>query len=46
MKIDIKNENLTTIYVQYEVLNPKNKTKLNLNLCDKVKIKVNTSAKI
>jgi len=46
VKIDIKNEDLTATYVQYEVLHPKNKTKLNLNLCDKVKITVNTPVKL
>ena len=46
VKIDIKNEDLTATYVQYEILHPKNKTKLNLNLCDKVKITVNTPVKL
>ena len=46
IKIDIKNEDLTATYVQYEVLHPKNKTKLDLNLCGKVKITVNTPVKL
>ena len=46
VKIDIKNEDLTTTYVQYEILHPINKTKLNMNLCDKVKITVNTPVKL
>ena len=46
MIIDIKNEDLTATYVQYEILHPINKTKLNLNLCDKFKITVNTPVKL
>ena len=46
LKIDIKNEDLSTTYVQYEILHPINKTNLNLNLCDKVKITVNTPIKL
>ena len=46
VKIDIKNKDLTSTYVQYEILEPKNKTKLNMSLCDKVKITVNTPVKL
>ena len=46
LKIDIKNEDQTLTFIQYEILHPKNKTKLNLNLCDKVKIIINTPVKL
>ena len=46
VKTDIKTEDLTSTYVQYEILDPKNKTELNLNLCNKVKITINIPVKL
>jgi hypothetical protein len=42
LKIDIKSEDLSSTYVQYEVYNPKDLTSpLSLNYCEEVKIVVN-----
>ena len=40
-KIDIKNENLSTTYVQYEIYNPRTLTIMPLDDCKDTKIKVN-----
>ena len=41
VKTDIKNEDLSSIYVQYELYDPDNLTQLNLDLCKDVKIIIN-----
>ena len=43
-KVDIKNSDASSTYVQYEVYNPVNKSLLNLNICDS--ITVNTPVNI
>ena len=40
-KIDIKNDDLSSTYVQYEVYNPINNKQLELKYCDGVKIVIN-----
>ena len=40
-KIDIKNNDLSSTYVQYEIYNPINNKQLNLKHCDGVKIVIN-----
>ena len=40
-KLDIKNEDLSSTYVQYEVYYPKAKKQLNLTFCNGVKIEIN-----
>ena len=41
LKTDIKSEDLSSTYVQYEIYNPYNYSKLDLNDCKEVKIVVN-----
>ena len=41
VKTDIKSEDLSSTYVQYDVYNPITLKPLNLSFCDKVKIEVN-----
>ena len=43
-KVDIKNSDASSTYVQYEVYNPVNKSLLNLSICDS--ITVNTPVNI
>ena len=40
-KIDIKSEDLSMTYVQYEVYNPKNFSKINLSICEDLLINLN-----
>ena len=41
IKTDIKNDDLTSVYVQYEIFNPNNLTQLNLNFCKNLTIEIN-----
>ena len=41
IKTDIKSEDLSTTYVQYEIYNPNNLERLDLSYCQDVKIEVN-----
>ena len=41
LKTDIKNDELSAVYVQYEIYNPYNLEKLNLSYCFDVKVEVN-----
>ena len=45
-KIDMKSEDLTQTYVQYEVYHPTNFTSLNLSVCKDMKISVNSPVKL
>ena len=45
-KIDIKTEDLTQTYVQYEIYNPLNLEILDLSLCKDVKISISTPVKL
>mgnify|MGYP003571295984 CR=1 FL=1 len=41
IKLDFKNKNKSSTYVQYEVFEPINKTRLNLDYCSNLKIVIN-----
>ena len=45
-KIDMKSEDLTQTYVQYEIYDPRNFTVLNLSVCKDMKISVSTPVKL
>ena len=45
-KTDIKTQNSTQTYVQYEIYDPRNFTKLNLTICKNDKISVSTPVKL
>ena len=45
-KTDIKSEDLTQTYVQYEIYDPRDLSPLNLTICKDMKISVSTPVKI
>ena len=45
-KTDIKSEDLTQTYVQYEIYDPRDLTQLNLTICKDMKISVSTPVKL
>ena len=46
LKIDIKNEDLTSTYIQYEIYDSKTGNKINLNNCHDLIIKINVPKKL
>ena len=46
LKTDIKNANLTATYVQYEIYNPINLTKIDLDICKDTKATIKTPTKL
>ena len=42
VKSDLKSKDLSSTYVQYEIFNPYNLEKLNIDYCKNVKISINT----
>ena len=46
LKLDIKNEDLSSIYVQYEVYNPVNFQKLSLDICEDIPIIISIPANL
>ena len=46
LKLDIKNEDLSSIYVQHEVYNPVNLKKLSLDICENIYISISIPANL
>ena len=46
IKIDIKSEDLTSTYVQYEIYDTVEENKINLNICHNLTIKINVPKKL
>ena len=46
LKIDIKNEDLTSTYVQYEIYDSITGNNINLNICQNLIIKINVPKKL